>query len=122
MSNTAPRLTKHPLAWLGGHSHWVLLACLAVVGGTWAFVGTADLVEDGASKRFDDRLLLAFRQKDNHDKIVGPAWVEEVARDLTALGGITVLTLLTAAVAGYLLLDRRYGSLLLLLGATVGGL
>ena len=109
-------------SWLGGHSQIVLLACLLVIGGTTAFIALIDLVEDGASKRFDERVLRAFRRPGAESEIIGPAWTGEVARDLTALGGVAVLTLLTAGVAGYLLIDRRYGSLLLLLGAVMGGL
>ena len=29
--------------------------------------------------------------------IIGPPWVQEMARDLTALGGVTVLSLVTFA-------------------------
>ncbi len=118
-SNPAPR---NPFSWLGGHSHAVLLACLLVVGGTTAFISVADLVEDGASRRFDERVLRAFRQRGDESKIIGPPGTEELARDLTALGGIAFVSLITMAVAGYLLIDRRYGSLLLLLGSILGGL
>ncbi len=53
---------------------------------------------------------------------MGPAWLEEVARDLTAIGGIAALCLVTVAVGGYLLICRKYGALALLLAATLGGL
>jgi undecaprenyl-diphosphatase len=53
---------------------------------------------------------------------LGPAWLEEVARDLTAIGGIAALSLVTAAVSGYLLICRKYAALALLLAATLGGL
>jgi undecaprenyl-diphosphatase len=48
--------------------------------------------------------------------------VEEAARDVTALGGYTVLTLLVAAVTGYLLIARHYPAALLVLASTLGGL
>ncbi len=53
---------------------------------------------------------------------MGPAWLEEVVRDLTAIGGIAALTLVTAAVSGYLLMSHKYRALVLLLAATLGGL
>ncbi len=53
---------------------------------------------------------------------MGPSWLEEVARDLTAIGGIAALSLVTAAVSGYLLISRKHGALALLLAATLGGL
>jgi undecaprenyl-diphosphatase len=40
---------------------------------------------------------------------------------VTALGGVTVLTLVTLAVCGFLALVRHFRSLLLVLGSTVGG-
>jgi len=120
--NTSNPALRSPFSWLGAHSNTVLLACLLVVGGTTAFIAVADLVVDGASRRFDERVLRAFRQPGDESKIIGPAGTEEVARDLTALGGIAVVTLITMAVAGYLLIERRYGSLLLLLGSILGGL
>ena len=55
--------------------------------------------------------LRAFRRPGDPSKIIGPPWTEEVARDLTALGGIAVVALITLAVTGYLLIERRYGSL-----------
>jgi undecaprenyl-diphosphatase len=130
MTNAAAKTTvdrassmfRSPLSWLGGHSQAVLLACLLVVGGTTAFIALADLVEDGASRRFDERVLRAFRRADDPSRVIGPAWTEEAARDLTALGGVTVVTLITLAVTGYLLLEHRYGSTLLLLGSILGGL
>ena len=38
---------------------------------------------------------------------MGPDWVEEMARDLTALGGVAVLVVLTVAVGGFLVLDGK---------------
>jgi undecaprenyl-diphosphatase len=122
MSTPTPSASRNPLSWLGGHSQAVLLACLLLVGGITAFVAVADLVEDGASRRFDERVLRAFRRPDDPAKIIGPAWTEEAARDMTALGGVAVVTLITLAVTGYLLIERRYGSTLLLLGSILGGL
>jgi undecaprenyl-diphosphatase len=45
-----------------------------------------------------------------------------MGRDLTALGGMAVLTLLTLAVTGFLWLRRMYGAMWLVMGATLGGL
>jgi undecaprenyl-diphosphatase len=53
---------------------------------------------------------------------IGPEWLHEAGRDLTALGGVAVLTLITVAVAGFLWLRRMFGAMLLVLAATLGGL
>jgi undecaprenyl-diphosphatase len=44
-----------------------------------------------------------------------------VARDLTALGGATVLVMLTLASIGYLLLRRKSGAALFITASVVGG-
>ena len=46
-----------------------------------------------------------------HDPIVGqhrgPAWLEEVGRDLTAIGGVAVVSLVTLGVAGFLFVSAK---------------
>ncbi len=102
--------------WLGGHSVLVLIAVLAVVMGTWGFVELLDEVRAGKTRGFDE---WAIRVIDQHR---GPPWMEEVGRDITALGGVTVLLLVTAAVVGYMLIRRKYGAMWLMIVATVGGI
>ncbi len=45
----------------------------------------------------------------------------DVSRDLTSLGDVAVLTLVTVSFAGYLLIRRSFRALALVLGATLGG-
>jgi len=52
---------------------------------------------------------------------LGAAWVEDLARDATALGGAGFLTLLTLASAGFLALQRKRGLALYLLAAVASG-
>jgi undecaprenyl-diphosphatase len=94
----------------------VILLCVC------GFIAVAIGVNSGATLGIDEQLLRAPRDANDPSKTLGPAWLEEVARDLTAAGGIATLSLVTAAVSGYLLICRKYGALALLLGATLGGL
>ncbi len=48
-------------------------------------------------------------------------WLEEVARDVTALGGVTILTLLTLAVTLHFVLQGKPRSAVLVALATIGG-
>jgi undecaprenyl-diphosphatase len=100
----------------------MLLTALAVLAGAWLFIAVAYGVRAGSTRRLDDAILLSLRKRDDPSAPLGPPWLEEVGRDLTALGGVAGLCLLTGAVAGYLLLCRKYGALALLLAATLGGL
>ena len=111
-----------PISWLAGHVNIVLVAVLLIVGGTWVFIELADEVREGDTQRFDDWAVRAMRHADDPSRPIGPHWLPEVGRDLTALGGVAVLSLTTAFVAGYLLIVRKYHAMWLVLGATLGGL
>jgi len=101
---------------------FMLLALAVVVVAGWLVVELADEVLEGATQEYDEWVLRRLRAPgDTHDPI-GPAWVEEAWRDITALGSGAVLTLVTLAAAGYLLMQRKRRTLVLLLAATVGGL
>jgi undecaprenyl-diphosphatase len=102
--------------WLGGRDYLVLVAVLLIVAGSWGFIKLLDEVREGATQKFDDR---AIRFVGDH---AGPQWLQETGRDITALGGFTVLILVTAAVTGFLLLKRKDRAAAFLLGATIGGI
>ena len=113
---------RRAIAWLGGLDLILLLAVFAMATGLWTFIAIADSVAEGKTQRIDDRLIRALRNPDDPSDPIGPEWMEEVGRDLTALGGVAVLSLMTVAVVGFLLIRRAYHAVGFLLGATVGGL
>jgi undecaprenyl-diphosphatase len=118
LRNAAQRVTR----WLGGADLILLLALLAVVLGVWGFFRVASAVRAGSTQDLDEHILRSLRDPDDPARTIGPPWAQEVGRDFTALGGVACLSLITAAVAGFLLLIRKYGALGLLLLAIVGGL
>jgi len=69
---------------------------------------------------FDRGGLLLFRNPDG--SMIGPAWLSESARDVTALGSNLVLGLFIVAVGGFLALDGKRRAALLLLVTFGGGL
>ncbi len=99
----------------------MLLTILCAVIGLWTFVALAEEVVEGDANKFDDRVLLALRQPDNLAVPIGPPWLLQVARDLTAFGGVAGIGLVTGVVAGYLALQRRRGLLSVVLVSVVGG-
>ncbi len=99
----------------------LLVFALGVVG-FWALAELADEVVEGSTRNLDRDLLLLLRTAGDHDNPIGPPWVEEVLRDLTAIGGVAVLTLTTVAVVGFFLLQRKFASTLYLLSSVAGGL
>jgi undecaprenyl-diphosphatase len=113
---------KSWIEWLGSHTGSLLIAALVVVIGIWAFIGIADEVKEGGTQRFDEWAVRSLRKPNDPSQTIGPQWLGEVARDLTGLGGVAVLSLMTAAVVGFLWLREKYGATWLVLSATVGGL
>jgi undecaprenyl-diphosphatase len=107
--------------WLGRADLVVLLAALAVATSVWAFLAIADRATDGPPGHLDERLLRELRRADNPAEPVGPGWLQEAARDITALGGYTVLTLVVGAVLGFLVIGRHFPAAILVAVATTGG-
>lgn len=116
------RLYGVAIRWFGAREPAVLFALLLVVGGGWAFIKTADEVIEGETNHFDKWVVQSLRRPDNPAVPIGPAWLAEIGRDATAFGGIAALTFFTAAVSGFLWLDRKYRMLGFLLAATASGL
>jgi undecaprenyl-diphosphatase len=63
-----------------------------------------------------------MRGPEDQGQPTGPEWMIEVARDVTALGGLAVLVLIILSVAGFLWLRKLYGPLILVGGASISGL
>jgi undecaprenyl-diphosphatase len=104
-------------------AEFALLATIfVVVTGLWAFVSLADETVEGETEAFDRAVLLFFRSAGDPSDPVGPIWLEEAVRDVTALGGNLVLTFITAAVIVYLLLAGKRGAGLLVFVSVGGGI
>lgn len=99
----------------------VLLSLLALAGSAWIFVEIADEVREGEFQHYDDLVLRFLRSPDDPAQPLGPRWLVPVARDLTALGGLTVITLITLGTIGYLALRRKWSTSLLVLASIAGG-
>jgi undecaprenyl-diphosphatase len=107
--------------WLGAREARALLVWLAVAAAVWVFVELADEVLEGETRAVDERLLLILRTPEDRSDPVGPSWVEELARDVTGLGSAGVLTIVTLAAAGVLVLQRKRRLALYVVGAVAGG-
>ena len=97
-----------------------LITLLVIIGALLLFTELVDRVQN-ETRAFDEALLLAFRQTGNLSNPVGPAWLQIMFRDITSLGGYAVVTLITLAAIGYLLMDGKPGAALWLLASVGGG-
>jgi undecaprenyl-diphosphatase len=95
----------------------VVLAAAAV----YAFVELVDEVLEGGSRAFDERVLLALRSPGDPGEPIGPWWVQTMFMDITSLGSSTVVTLITLAVLGYLVIDGKRAAALFVLVSVAGG-
>jgi undecaprenyl-diphosphatase len=68
----------------------------------------ADEVSEGDTLDFDKSVLAALREPGNLRDPIGPSWVEEAARDITALGGVAILTLLVTLVVIHFVLRGKW--------------
>lgn len=107
--------------WISGREAAVLVAVLLIVLGTWCFIEVADEVVEGETLTFDAWVVTHVRRADNPKELIGPEWVKEMVVEITSLGGWPVLTLFVLVVAGYLLLERKYHAMWLVLIAPGAG-
>lgn len=115
------RRTASVLAWIGAHEAGTLLALLLAAGAVWLFAELAGEVVEGDTRAADERVLLWLRTPGSPSDPLGPAWAEELARDVTGLGSAGILAIVTLASAGFLALQRKVHLALYVIAAVVSG-
>jgi undecaprenyl-diphosphatase len=104
------------------HARRAIFVVLLVVSACWAFLELADAVGKGSTRSLDERILTALRRPEDLATPHGPAWLVQAGRDLTALGGPTILFFATAAAAGYLAMRRKPVTMMLVLVSGIGAM
>lgn len=109
--------------WIAARELRTLALVAALAGGVFAFVEIAEAVREDETRGMDESILLAMRTPGDPADPVGPDWVEEMGRDLTALGGVTIIGLVVTAVAATLwLVGQRRSATLLVVAVVTGAL
>lgn len=99
----------------------LLIALALLMGAFWLFANVTEVVFDEEGPyALDQRLLLAMRTPGDPGDPLGPLWVEEAMRDVTAMGSTAVVGFITLSAAAYLIIRRNYQTALLLLVAVFG--
>lgn len=96
-----------------------LLLVLGAAAAVWAFLNVAGEMAEGETEAFDRWVLLALRNPADLNDPLGPRTLEEAMRDVTALGGFTVLTIVTAVGALAFLIHGRRRHALVLVGTAL---
>lgn len=99
-----------------------LLVFLLLAGSTWCFFQVAEVVQSGSHQAFDETALRALRTETDTNDPIGPSWFEDVMRDVTALGGYTVITLMVLSVVACLLLQRRWNMAVMVVAGVLGAM
>lgn len=91
-----------------------LILVIGLSGALWAFFNVASEVGEGDTAALDRTILLALRNPADLGDPIGSRSFEEAMRDVTGLGGFTVVTLVTVvAVLAFLLHGRRRHALVM---------
>lgn len=96
-----------------------VLAIVAFCGATWLFIGIAGEVPEGQHLDLERSIMQVFRSEAGAP--IGPHWLPDAVRDLTALGSAVVLILLVVLILGYLCLRRQFAAAIFIAVATAGG-
>ncbi len=100
---------------------WLLVIGAGVVAALWLLVRLAFDVRAGEAIGFDRTIMLAMRVPGQAAVPAGPAWLPGTMRDMTALGGGPVLTIVVTLVSAFLILKRQWRAASLVVVAVVSG-
>ncbi|OGN45095.1 MAG: phosphoesterase [Caulobacterales bacterium RIFCSPHIGHO2_01_FULL_70_19] len=96
-----------------------LAALMVVALGVMTFIEVADDMTEADGRAIDEAVLLWLQPVAGQPR--GPWWLHEAAADLTSLGGISVLALFALVAFGFLLIQgKRLSAVLLALGLAGG--
>jgi undecaprenyl-diphosphatase len=99
------------------------IAVVLVLGAlVLTFRNIAEEVGEGDTHAMDSAILYALRAPGHPEQPIGPWWLTTAATDVTALGSITVLSILVLLVFGLVASLRRPREAIVLLCASVGGM
>lgn len=103
------------------NSHDLRIACWTLGVALVLFAILAVFATGKETPEIDRWVVTSLRNPADLSDPIGPYQVEEAARDITALGGFTVLIMVTIAVAAFLAFIGKYRAMAFVLVATIGG-
>lgn len=110
-------------AWLGPHriDSKLLALFLGVAVGLLGLFWLGSEVLEGDTFALDKLIIRSLRTAQDASQPIGPGWLRSSVIDVTALGGVTVLTIITIMVVGFLVASRKTGMALFVAAAVASG-
>jgi undecaprenyl-diphosphatase len=99
----------------------VLAAIAVAAAALWSFAVILSEIQEGDTRAVDQAILAALRSAGDPSTPLGRRWLVDAARDVTALGSLTVLTLVVGATAVFLVIARHIRTAAFVVGAALGG-
>ena len=100
---------------------WILIGFVIAAFLILSFAVLASEVAEGETRAFDERILLMFRIPGDLSRTIGPPWLKEAVRDITALGGTSVLAIVVAGVVGFLAVSGVRHTAIMVLASVLSG-
>ena len=100
---------------------WALAGFALGMALVLSFVVLASEVAEGETHAFDEHILLMFRVVGDTSMPLGPPWLKEAIRDITALGSTSVLSIIVAGVVGFLIVTGLRHAALMVAVSVVSG-
>jgi len=107
---------------LGALEKGALAAMALFAAAIFAFLQLGEYVGGAAPHDLDVRILMALRNPADLSDPIGPGWFEEAMRDFTALGGTSILIIVSLSVFGFLLLTGKSHAAWVVAGSVVGAI
>lgn len=99
----------------------IFLLLLLIIIGVWGFIELAENINEDATHKTDNEILLSLREDGNLQNPKGPVWMKSFFRQITALGSGYILVLFSIIVALFLILKKKYFIVYMTIGAVLTG-
>lgn len=97
----------------------VLVGLMLAAGALWAFLNIADETAEGETEAVDRSIVLMLREPGDLNNPIGSKNIEEAVRDVTALGGTTLVVVVTVVSVLAFAFHKRPRHALVMAGAVL---
>ena len=97
----------------------VLIGLMLAAGALWAFLNIADEMAEGETEGIDRQIILMLRERGDLNDPLGSKNIEEAVRDVTALGGTTLVIVVTLVAVLAFAFHKKRRQALVMAGAVL---